>query len=52
MSSDIQVDVQLQENEVFLSQRIHGSAQQEKLQERRHAESGEAKVKINIVIVC
>ena len=46
MPSCFQVEVQLQENEVLLSQRIHGSAQQEELQERRHAASGEAAVKI------
>ena len=32
-----------------MSQRIHGSAQQEKLQERRHAESWESTVKMNTI---
>ena len=49
MSSDFQVNVQLQENEVLLSQPIHGSAQQEKLQERRQAKSWESTVKMNTI---
>ena len=44
MSSDFQVDVNLQENEVFLF--FNGSTKQEKLQERGQATSGEAKVNI------
>ena len=51
MSSDFQVNVQLQEIEVFLSKPIHGSAQQEKLQERRQATSWESTVKMNIIFV-